>query len=47
MTNRLAAYGGAANALETLLDHWTDDNNLNRLMVEVLLFTSREVAGRG
>jgi hypothetical protein len=32
-----ALYAGSQNALTLLLEKWTDDNDLNRAMVETLL----------
>ena len=34
---RIAVCGGAQDALRTLLDYWTDDNDCNRKMAEDLL----------
>jgi hypothetical protein len=32
-----AMKGGAVNVLEALLEHWTDDNATNKMLVETLL----------
>lgn len=33
----VALYMGARSTLQNLLDHWGDDNDTNRAMVEMLL----------